>query len=156
MRCCVICEDINSVLDSHHTIPQSRGGVNSVQVLLCPTCHSTLHANAVHIVAKINNPTKNRKGKVFWKAGLEQNAAPFLEILVKALLTPIPEGFKREHLLTLAVDTETFELFKLLQLDLGLRSQEQTLKYCLQSKIQDYKNEKRPTEKLHMWHLHRT
>jgi hypothetical protein len=131
---CTIC-DTSTIVEWHHTVPRSRGGENSLQIPLCSVCHRALHFSALAIKSKIQSgrPIK----KVYWKSADEQKRAePYLQILVRALLMPIPEGMTRNHLISVSVDTETFELFKLLQLDLGISSQEETIIYCLRSAIE--------------------
>ena len=133
---CTICEDRSCVLHSHHTVPRSRGGENSLQIPLCPTCHNAIHANALYLVSRIRNPKRKKNSERFWRTPTEeQRAEPFLKILVEALIKPIPEGLEREHLLSVSVSTELFEQFKLLQLDLGGMSQEKLLEYCIQQTI---------------------
>lgn len=123
---CTICLIPTSVPHYHHTVPQSRGGVNSQQIPLCASCHNVLHAQALNIVSKKRTP------KVFWEiVENERRALPYLKILVSALSCPIVNGYTRKHKLVLEVPTNTFESFKQLQLDLGLSSQEKTLMYCL-------------------------
>lgn len=116
-------------MHSHHTIPQSRGGVNSQQIILCSGCHNILHANAVHLVAKIKNPKKENRS--FWNSAEdERRAKPWLQILVRALLTPQPESSKlAEHLVSVKLDRETFQLFKILANEMG--SQDKALEYCI-------------------------
>ncbi len=129
---CMICFHKEAVMHSHHTIPRSRGGDDSLQIILCPDCHNTLHSNGVYVVSKINNPRRKRDAKQFWRnAEDEERAQPYLQILVKALLEPIPEGFTRQHLLSVSVETPVFEDMKLLQADLGLPSMEETMLYCI-------------------------
>lgn len=132
---CIICLTFTDAINYHHTIPRSRGGENSEQIPLCPTCHTALHANALAIKANIRS--KKPFSKLFWRSSDEEyRARYYLEILVRALILPIPEGYTREHLLNVSVDTKLFEQFKLLQLDLGLTSQEKTLIYCIQQLLQ--------------------
>lgn len=121
----------------HHTVPRSRGGENSRQIPLCATCHNALHFNALEIKSKITNPKRVKKNKKFWESiEQEQRAAPFLQVLVESLVKPIPKNLEREHLLSLSVTSSVFEQFKLLQLDLGLSSQEKTLEHCILSMIE--------------------
>lgn len=133
---CCICADNAGVLHSHHTVPRSRGGEKSLQINLCPTCHNAIHANALAIVSRIKNPKRPNNTRRFWRnAEEEQRAERFLQILVEALVKPIPEELEREHLLSLNVSTSLFEQFKLLQLDTGLSSQEKVLNYCIKQTL---------------------
>lgn len=132
---CTICVQ-SGPLESHHTIPRSRGGEHSLQIMLCSNCHRNLHFNALAIVSQINNPRKNRNNKRYWRNEVEElRAEPFLKILVTALVRPIPEELEREHLLSINVSSTLFEQFKLLQLDTGLSSQEKVLNYCIRQAL---------------------
>lgn len=131
---CTICFAQESIMHSHHTIPRSRGGDDSLQIILCPTCHNGLHAAAVDLISRINTSRrkKPKPAKQFWKDGEAiERAQPYLQILVQALLAPIPEGVTRQHLLSTSVETPIFEGMKMLQTDLGLPSMEKTLDYCI-------------------------
>lgn len=133
---CKICLQREAIMHSHHTVPQSRGGKDSLQIILCPTCHNSLHAHGVFLVAQIRR-NKIRAPKSFWKSPEdEQRAQPYIEILVRALITPLPEGFERDHLVTTTVKTSRFEDLKMLQLDLGKSSMEKTLAYCIAFTLQ--------------------
>lgn len=128
---CVICCKLEAVMHSHHTVPRSRGGEESLQISLCPTCHNSLHAHALFLVSQINK-NKIRKPKQFWvTAEHEARAQQFLEILVRAILSPVLASADRQHLLSASVGTSTFENVKLLQMDLGMSSMEKTLAYCI-------------------------
>lgn len=134
--CCRICEDVSGVLHSHHTVPRSRGGEKSLQIMLCPNCHNSIHSNALSIVSGIRNPKRLKNNKRFWRNDVEEHRAePFLKILVESLILPIPEELEREHLLSINVSTTLFEQFKLLQLDTGLSSQDKVLTYCIQQTL---------------------
>lgn len=129
---CTVCFRKEAIMHSHHTIPRSRGGDDSLQIILCPTDHNSLHANAVFLISKIKNPAKKREAKQFWRtADDEERALPYLQILVQALLAPIPEGVTRQHLLSTSVETPTFESLKMLQTELGLSSMQKALDYCI-------------------------
>ena len=127
---CTICDIHESVMHSHHTVPQSRGGKDSLQIILCSSCHNILHANADHLIAKIRNP--KIESKVFWKTDNEhRRAEPWLKILVEALLTPNPEAAEfTDHIITVKLKGDDFQLFKILASDLGC-SQEKAVEYCI-------------------------
>lgn len=131
---CRICAESQSVMHEHHTIPRSRGGDNSPLITLCSDCHNTLHANALAVVRRIRNPASKPLRSYWPTLQQEDTASPYLQILVKALLSP-PVG-DRQHLLSSSVPTSLFEEFKLLQTDLGLSSQEKTLEYCINYTLQ--------------------
>lgn len=55
---CYICKNEAEHGDSHHLIPQARGGKKGPTILLCPTCHSESHSMAINksiSVASIQN-----------------------------------------------------------------------------------------------------
>lgn len=145
---CTICLVQEPVMHSHHTVPQARGGKDSLQIILCSSCHNALHANAVYVVSKIRNP--KRPNKVFWTPTEEVRARPWLEILVQALLSPVANPESVEHLVSTKLDRETFQLFKLLASELG--SQDRALKYCIQYTLskKGIKNEQTKPE---LWFL---
>ncbi len=153
---CIICSQTGTVIHSHHVVPQSRGGQDSLQIALCPTCHNAIHANAVFLVSQIRRNVI-RKSKKFWRSPEEElRASKFLEILVRALLSPILA--ERKHLLSTSVSTSVFEEFKLLQLDIGASSMEKTLHYCIQSALNNkgISNVSRTVQKeSSMWFLHK-
>lgn len=123
-------------MHSHHTVPRSRGGDDSLQIILCPTDHNALHANALALISRIRNPKRKLDQKQFWRIpDDEDRAQPYLQILVRALLAPTPEGVTRKHLLSTSVDTPVFESMKMLQTDLGLSSMEKTINYCIESTL---------------------
>jgi hypothetical protein len=117
-------------MHSHHTVPQSRGGKNSLQIILCSSCHNILHANANYVVSKMRNPT--RPSKEFWPSPVErQRAEPWLQILVSALATPNETAAANtEHIVSVKLKGDMFQLFKLLASDLGC-SQEKAVEYCI-------------------------
>lgn len=133
---CTICEQYFVVRHWHHTIPRSRGGEDSLQIPLCASCHNTLHANGVAIVARIKGSKKPVQS--FWPdVEQERRAKPYLEILVKALLLPIVEGYEAQHPLHLSVDTPFYEMVKLLQQDLGAPSIQKTIVHCIQRTLSE-------------------
>lgn len=154
---CIICfSQLN--IQYHHTIPRSRGGEDSLQIPLCSNCHSSIHFNALSIVSKINNPKRKNNYKRFWASSEEEERVePYLKILVKALVEPIPMELSRNHVLTVSVPSILFDQFKLLQLDLGLSSQEKVLEYCINQTLairglKDVITKEQPTNPT-MWFL---
>lgn len=127
---CTICYVHESVMHSHHTVPRSRGGEHSQQIVLCSSCHNILHANALYLVSCLRNP--KRQKKEFWKNETERhNAQPWLQILVSALVNPVPGAAEQtEHLVGCSLNMENFRQFKLLANDLGC-SQEKAVEYCI-------------------------
>lgn len=83
---CTICEKWFPLLHWHHTVPRALGGENSKQIPLCAQCHNNLHAAGLAVVASRNHGQKSKKN--YWTtATMETNAAPYLEILVDAILS---------------------------------------------------------------------
>ena len=110
---CEICLSNYSIMHSHHTIPRSRGGENSKQIILCPTCHNLLHSWAYHLVSKNPNGTK----QFFVNFEQIERAQPYLKILVESLLKPVPEGV--QHPIQLRISDEDYNLFKMLCSDMN-------------------------------------
>ena len=133
---CTICEQFFSVLHWHHTIPQSRGGKDSLQIPLCSSCHNILHANGVAVQARIRGSKK--PVRQFWANDRQARLAePYLQILVQALMLPIAEGYEAQHPIHLAVDPSLYEMIKLLQSDLGLSSIEKTIRHSIMQAISE-------------------
>ena len=141
---CTICLSSGTVLHMHHTVPQARGGKDSLQIPLCGDCHTILHANALAVVSRIKNP--NRKVRRFWKTeAIQDRAERWLQILVAALMTPDENAAAiTEHPVGTKLDAEYFQLFKTLAADLGC-SQENTVLYCIKYVLskRGIKNEKK-------------
>lgn len=128
---CVICGINESVMHSHHTIPQARGGRDSLQIILCSSCHNILHANAMYVVSCIRNPKRTRRDLGFWANAQEEQAAKrWVEVLVKAFLTDVPNSDSLEHLVSTNLSNQDWQMFKILAKDLGT-SQENALEYCV-------------------------
>lgn len=131
LECCVICNEHESVMHSHHTVPQCRGGKDSLQIILCSSCHNILHANALYLVSCIRNPKRERRAEGFWPtAEQEENAKRWVETLVQAFLTDVPNADTLEHLVSTNLSGKDWQLFKILARDLGT-SQEKALEYCI-------------------------
>ena len=147
---CLVCEVHEPIMHSHHTTPQCRGGVNSPQVILCPTCHNLIHAQALHLVSCIRKNTTPVKR--FWRsAGLEDRAAGLVQTIVRAFLEPLPTDVQVDIPLTLTVDAQLQAALQLLHLHLGLSSMEKTIRYCVTSMLErkGIKNDKQAP----MWFL---
>lgn len=128
---CVICGITESVMHSHHTVPQSRGGKDSLQIILCSGCHNILHANASYLVSCVRNPKRNKRATSFWSSlEEEQRAKRWVEILVQAFLTEVPDADSLEHLVSTSLNSQDWQLFRILAKDLGT-SQEKALEYCI-------------------------
>lgn len=147
---CLVCSMHEPIMHSHHTVPQCRGGFNSPQVILCPSCHNTIHGHALHLTAAIRNNSSTTKQ--FWNdARLEKNAEPLVLKIVQAFIQPLPEGVEIDIPLTFIVDSKTKKELQILQRDLGLSSMEKTINYCVQSTLkQKGVSSEKPTN---MWFL---
>lgn len=155
MERCSICESIVEIPHYHHVVPQARGGTDGPTVVLCPSCHNCLHANALGVISKIKGNKKSLKS--YWKTSeLEERAKPYLQVLVKALLMPLPDKVKRKHQLTAQVSTEVFMMLKHLQKDLGLSSMEKTVLYCVHEILREkgIDNEAYKKQRTEMWYMH--
>lgn len=133
---CTICAEFFSVLHWHHTVPQSRGGKDSLQIPLCSSCHNILHANGVAVVARLRGSKK--RVRQFWaNADQARRADPYLKILVQALTLPIAEGYEAKHPIHMSVDTELYEQIKLLQSDIGASSLQKAIHFSIQHALAD-------------------
>ena len=107
-----------------------------MQIPLCSSCHNILHANGVALVARIKG-SKNRVRKFWPTPEQEVRAKPYLEILVKALLLPVADGYKAKHPIQLSVDTVGYELLKMLQADIGASSIQKTINYAIYRTLEE-------------------
>lgn len=149
---CTICDISESVMHSHHTVPQCRGGKESLQIILCSSCHNILHANALYVVSCIKNPKRKRRTLGFWSSPEEEaRARPWIEVLVKAFLTDVPNSDSLEHPVSALLSHKDWQLFKILAKDLGT-SQEKALEYCIKFTLakKGIKHEQTSTE---LWFL---
>jgi hypothetical protein len=139
-------------MHSHHTIPRSRGGDDSLQIILCSSCHNLLHANAVHVMARIRNPQKNPP-KRFWATPDQASRADrWLKTLVAALSLPVDNPDSVGHLVGAKLNGSDFQLFKILAKNLGC-SQEKAVEYCIRYTLtsQGIKNDQQTKNEL--WFL---
>jgi hypothetical protein len=127
---CAICGVLDSVMNSHHTVPQSCGGQDSLQVSLCATHHDVLHAHALAILSAAKNNKKLKKQ--FWKTEREEtNAAPLLTVLIRALEANRSGLLSNQrNLVSTDITSEQKMWLKSLAKDLRL-NQTDALKFCL-------------------------
>ena len=149
---CTICGVNESVMHAHHTVPQSRGGKDSLQIVLCSGCHNVLHANANYLVSRIRNP--KRPAKQFWKnEHVSRSAERWLQILVQSLLSPNEEAAtKTEHPVTANLSGSDFQKFKILARDLGC-SHEKAVLYCIKTILSGRGLDNENTTKPELWFL---
>lgn len=128
---CLICTKHTTAIHMHHTVPRSMGGEDSLQIPLCGDCHTILHAHANGIVSNVRGKKKVHKN--YWQTERQSsNASPFLEILVRAILNP-PEHLEKQWLLPmLRVPASLRQSIQLLKQDIGTKSLETTLMFCIQ------------------------
>lgn len=127
---CVICTNYFNLLHWHHTIPQALGGKDSLQIPLCSDCHNVLHAHAEGIVANIRSSRKI--SRVYWNNSIkENNARPYLEILVKAILDPPLSPEDKETKISIPVPYDVHRGLHLLKMDKNLGSLVNTVLYCI-------------------------
>jgi hypothetical protein len=125
---CVVCNSLESVMNSHHTVPRACGGNKSMQVNLCATHHDILHAQAVYIISSLKN---KKQSKQFWaNPQLEAAALPLLNVLVRALMVQTEQTNKKRNLVSIDIGQELKNSLKLLSKDLQM-SQTNALTYCL-------------------------
>lgn len=152
MPSCYICTQQDAVMHLHHVVPQSAGGKDGPTVDLCSRCHNLLHSHALSVAARVRNNGKT-KVRQFWKTSEEEaNAQPLLNELVQAILRESRSA--RPHIVSTTVDTDLYMAFKMLKIDLGLTSLEETLKYCIRFTLSHRGltcNEQNKQEGISMW-----
>lgn len=127
---CLICTRHFSALHWHHTVPQALGGKDSLQIPLCGSCHTQLHANADGVVARIR--TGRKMTRKYWvNVQEESNAEPYIEILVKAILNAPPSLAGKEWMVQTRMPDKLHKALHLFKIDSGLPNLEQALLLCL-------------------------
>lgn len=128
---CTICTRFFSTLHWHHTIPQALGGVHSLQIPLCGNCHTTLHANADAIVAKMRGG-KNIKKNYWPNPGDAERAQEWLGILVNAMLDPSTVNVKdKQFLISTKIDYETHQALVQLKKMLKVTNLQDVYLFCI-------------------------
>lgn len=130
---CCICLNWFANVHWHHTIPRSLGGVDSLQIPIDGACHTTLHAQAEAIVARIGA----KKAKVLKRGWAdpkaELRAKTWLDILVSALRQPpVSSDLKMTLLPMVHADPVMRQGLEMLKKDLpGITNMEQAILYCI-------------------------
>ena len=127
---CTICAGYFTMLVWHHTVPQAHGGVDSLQIPLCASCHTILHAQADAIVAKIKSGKPiSRK---FWPNDDDaRRAQPYVKIIVDSTLHQ-GELLDKEYKLNVVVSAEVHNALKCLKQDIqGISNLHDTVLYCV-------------------------
>lgn len=128
---CTLCPAQKPVMHSHHTIPQSCGGKDSKQIILCPDCHNILHAHALHMFSCI--VAGKTATKSFWpNAAHEQRALPYVHLIVKAFVDKRNGEVEGTTVLSVVATADLRRKLDLIKKDKGLRSLEQALAYCIE------------------------
>ncbi|AXG67692.1 hypothetical protein JA33_318 [Dickeya phage vB_DsoM_JA33] len=142
---CCICGTFTKAIHWHHTIPQSLGGKDSLQIPLDGNCHTALHAKASAVVSKMHGKRKTPVGEFWDDPKAEQAAEVWLKILVDAMLVPPVDPSSKMILLpSIQVDVETRLALELLKRDTpGITSMSQVLRFCIEAtlKIKGLRND---------------
>ncbi|QYW03299.1 hypothetical protein pEaSNUABM14_00340 [Erwinia phage pEa_SNUABM_14] len=143
---CIICGQFSRAIHYHHTVPRSLGGEHSLQIPIDGNCHTTLHAKAEAVVARLAGNRKQPIGQFWDDPDAEQRAEMWLTILVDAMLNPPVQPGQKEVLLPMIkVDLETRHALELLKRDTpGITNMGQVLRYCIETtlKVKGLKNGK--------------
>lgn len=128
---CTICVKHFTLLHWHHTTPQALGGKDSLQIPLCSQCHNLLHAHAEAVVAQVR--TGRQSKRQYWANDTqEQNAKPYLDILVSAILSAADNGVAgKKWMISSRIPDEVHKALHLFKIDSGLRNLDQALLLCL-------------------------
>jgi hypothetical protein len=106
----------------------------------------------MYLVSCINNPKRIRRTTSFWSTPEEEaRATRWVEVLVQAFLTDVPNSDSLEHLVSTTLSNQDWHLFKILAKDLGT-SQDKALEYCIKFTLakKGIKNEQTKPE---LWFL---
>lgn len=128
---CTICEKYCSLLHWHHTVPQSLGGKDSLQIPLCSNCHNILHANADALVAKIKSGKEIKRS--FWECTKSaENAQRYVGIIVDAVLHASETQENKEYKLQVSVPSDLHAQLRILKEDLsGVSNLSDTVLFCI-------------------------
>lgn len=141
---CIICGNFSRAIHYHHTVPRSLGGEISLQIPIDGNCHTTLHAKAEAVVAKLAGNRKQPVGTFWDNPDAERRAQTWLDILVDAMLNPkVAPGQKEVLLPMIKVDMTTRHALELLKRDTpGITNMSQVLRYCIETtlKVKGLKN----------------
>ncbi|QZE56533.1 hypothetical protein pEaSNUABM40_00338 [Erwinia phage pEa_SNUABM_40] len=134
---CVICGRFVRNIHWHHTTPRSLGGEHMLQIPIDGDCHTTLHAKAEAVVAKLAGNRKQPIGTFWDDPEVEDRAQTWLDILVQAMLNPPVQPGQKEVLLPMIkVDMTTRHALELLKRDTpGITNMSQVLRYCIETTL---------------------
>lgn len=148
---CCICTKWFKNIHWHHTIPRACGGEDSLQIPIDGSCHTTLHAKADAIVARIG-ASKSDPLPTYWSdPAAERRAEVWLKILVDALLRPpVSSNAKMTLLPMVHADPATRQGLELLKKDLtGITNMEQTVLFCINYTLRSKGYKKNGEERHH-------
>jgi hypothetical protein len=127
---CTICTRHFSALHWHHTVPQALGGKDSLQIPLCGSCHTQLHAHAEGIVAR--QRTGRKVKRTYWSNPEEETRArPYIEILVTSILNASSSLAGKVFVVQSRIPAEVHRALHLYKMDSGLGNLDQALLLCL-------------------------
>ena len=131
---CTICAEYTTMLVWHHTVPQAQGGVDSLQIPLCASCHTILHANADAIIAKIQSGRSIKR--TYWKdEATGRRAQKYVGMIVDAVLYQ-DDNDGKDYKLNVTVDCTLHKALKLLKNDLeGVTNISDAILYCVHSTL---------------------
>ncbi|UAW53445.1 hypothetical protein pEaSNUABM30_00327 [Erwinia phage pEa_SNUABM_30] len=134
---CIICLKFSRSIHYHHTVPRSLGGELSLQIPIDGDCHTTLHAKAEAVVAKLAGNRKQPIGTFWDDPDAERRAQTWLDILVDAMINPPVQPGQKEVLLPMIkVDMETRHALELLKRDTpGITNMSQVLRLCIETTL---------------------
>ena len=133
MTRCYICVNWFSAIHWHHTVPRSLGGHDDLQIPLCGSCHTSLHAKASAMFAILRGKRKGQALKRYWAdPDSESRAERWLRILVGAMQYPPVESQDKTTVLpALTVDQERRYNLEIIKRDANLTSISQALLFCI-------------------------
>lgn len=119
---CFICRELSTNLHEHHVYMQSYGGKDGPTVPLCPNHHNLIHALAKKYPRDLETS--------FTIDEMENGTA-----LVKAIVRST-QGTDRQFKVTYNMDNKQRQRLGKLKTELGLKSLEATVDFCVQAVFQ--------------------
>lgn len=129
---CFICTHFFASIHWHHTVPRSLGGHEDLQIPLCGSCHTALHAKASAVFALLKGGRKTKVSTYWADVEAEQRAERWLRILVSSMLyPPVDSEDKTITLPSLTVDKHRRFALEIIKRSANLTSVAQALLYCI-------------------------
>lgn len=126
---CFICDQWFTSIHWHHTIPRAVGGHSELQIPLCGSCHTALHAKASAIIALVQGSRKQKIARYWANPAHERAADRWCEILVKALLTPVTDG--KQTLISASVSKRQRQVLEIIKKQYRLSSISMAVLMCI-------------------------